>query len=125
VHIIPSFISNPKLAPSSGADTEEGGISLGWEDNVLPNENKLQENPATVRFWKDYNITWHYLDDIQPDSAEGRRIEAEEWRGRATLDGRVVREMRVGDSLALWARARQPNSINYVKKASVKIFWAI
>lgn len=92
---------------------------------LLPRSNKLQSNRARVSETQNVEITWHYLDDIQPDSEEAYGIERSKGRGRSTLDGHGVRELQVGDSIALWARARFPGWRNYVGRASVRIFWAV
>ncbi|KAJ5247013.1 hypothetical protein N7468_001996, partial [Penicillium chermesinum] len=70
-------------------------------------------------------IVWHYLDDIEPDSEEAGIIERTKGRGRETLDGRGVRELQVGDAIAVWARARFPNWTNIVYNASAQVFWAV
>lgn len=95
------------------------------DDLLLPRSNKLQSNGARVSETQHVEITWHYLDDIQPESEEAYEIERSKGRGRSTLDGHRVRELQVGDSIALWARARFPGWRNYVERASVRIFWAV
>lgn len=95
------------------------------DDLLLPRSNKLQMNGARVSESQDVEIIWHYLDDIQPESNEAYEIERKKGRGRFTLDGHGVRELQVGDSLALWARARFPGWRNYVDRVSVRTFWAV
>lgn len=95
------------------------------DDLLLPRNNKLQVNGAHVSENPNAVITWHYLDDIQPESSEAYEIERSKGRGRSTLDGHGVRELEVGDSIALWARARFPGWRNHVDQASVRIFWAV
>lgn len=109
-------------------DNERGQVKKDYaptDDLLLPRDNKLQVNGAHVREMQHRVITWHYLDNIAPDSEEAHHIERIQGRGRATLDGRGVRELAVGDSIALWARARFPGWINHVYQASVRVFWAV
>lgn len=95
------------------------------DDLLLPRKNKLKVNGCRVSESQNSIITWHYLDDIEPESVEAYEIERSEGRGRCTLDGRAVRELEIGDSIALWARARFPGWRNHVDYASVRIFWAV
>ncbi|KAJ5127453.1 hypothetical protein N7448_008232 [Penicillium atrosanguineum] len=95
------------------------------DELLLPRNNKLKVNGSRVSEPQNSVITWHYLDDVQPDSEEAYEIETSEGRGRCTLDGHGVCELEVGDSIALWARARFPGWINHVDFASVRVFWAV
>jgi len=107
---------------------ERGQEKLHYGPNdplLLPGDNKLKVNGCRVSQPQQSVITWHYLDDIQPESTEAYEIERSQGRGRFTLDGRGVRELEVGDSIALWARARFPGWRNHVDYASVRIFWAV
>ncbi|KAJ5628302.1 hypothetical protein N7490_010530 [Penicillium lividum] len=92
---------------------------------LLPRENKVQLNAKSKGDLQNNTIVWHYLDDIQSDSAEAYEIERTKGRGRFTLDGRYLRELEVGDSIALWARARFPGWTNYVYHATIRVFWAV
>ena len=109
-------------------DNERGEVTKSYapdDELLLPGNNKLQVNGKHVRDLQNVDITWHYLDDISPDSPEAYEIERTKGRGRFTLDGRYVRELEVGDSIALWARARFPGWANHVYRASVRVFWAV
>lgn len=92
---------------------------------LLPRGDKLQSNEAHVSSMQDHTIVWHYLDNVSPDSLEAEEVERTQGRGKLTLDGRGVRELEVGDSIAVWARARFPRWWNRVARARVQIFWAI
>ncbi|KAL4902532.1 hypothetical protein BDW74DRAFT_60307 [Aspergillus multicolor] len=92
---------------------------------LLPRGNALQRNRARMSRAKRHIISWHYLDDIASDSPEAGDIEHDTGRGRDTLDGKQVREMEIGDSIVIWARARFPGWVNYVNEVSVRVFWAI
>ncbi|KAJ5915410.1 hypothetical protein N7466_011343 [Penicillium verhagenii] len=107
---------------------ERGQVTQHYEPTdelLLPRQNKVQSNAKRSGHLQNNTIVWHYLDDIGSDSAEAFEIERTKGRGRFTLDGRFVRELEVGDSIALWARARFPAWTNYVSKASVRVFWAV
>jgi hypothetical protein len=109
-------------------DNERGQVRKHYteaDDLLLPRGNKLQVNGAHVGEMQHTTIVWDYRDDVEADSAEAHEIEKTRGRGRLTLDGRGVRELEVGDSIALWARARFPGWSNHVHRASVRIFWAV
>lgn len=107
---------------------EHGRVAMNYgphDEKLLPRDDKLVVNRAKVREPHGVEITWHYLDNVEPDSPEAHQIEDTQGRGRCTLNGRVVRQLEVGESLALWARARFPGWTNYVHEASVRVFWAV
>lgn len=109
-------------------DNEHGQVRKHYgpdDENLLPGDNKLQVNGTRVSERQNVEITWHHLDNIKPDSSEAYEIERTRGRGRFTLDGRGVRELEVGDSLALWARARFMGWTNHVYQANVRVFWAV
>lgn len=72
-----------------------------------------------------YTIVWNHLDNIRADSSEAEEIENSQGRGRATLDGSKVRELEVGDSIAVWGRARFGGWSNFVIRLSVRVFWVV
>lgn len=92
---------------------------------LLPRGNCLQRNRARTQPGKRHNIVWHYLDNIAPDSPEASDMEHDTGRGRDTLGGKQVREMEVGDSIMVWARARFSGWVNYVDELSIRVFWAV
>lgn len=109
-------------------DNEKGETTIPREPDdplLLPSEHKVQVNGARVSEIQDVEIVWDSQDDIQPDSPAAIDVEQAKGRGRATLDGQFVREMQVGDSIALWARARFPGWSNHVYHASVTVYWAV
>ncbi|KAJ5600011.1 hypothetical protein N7450_001078 [Penicillium hetheringtonii] len=109
-------------------DDEGGRVKKHFEPSdahLLPRSKQVQMNGARVSETQDREITWHYLDGIEADSTAAHDIERRLGRGRYTLDGRVVRELEVGDSIALWGRARFGQWANHVFEASVRVFWAI
>ncbi|WEW61874.1 hypothetical protein PRK78_007371 [Emydomyces testavorans] len=95
------------------------------EANFLPSEHKLCCNKVATGDPHTHRVVWHYLDDVEPESAEASEVELAQGRGRATLNGRMVREMGVGDEVCVWARARFPGWVNYVDELSVRVFWAV
>ncbi|KAL4927890.1 uncharacterized protein BDV17DRAFT_265388 [Aspergillus undulatus] len=92
---------------------------------LLPRGNALQRNRARRSRAKRHRIVWHHLDDIESDSPEAAELERDSGRGRETFNGKQVREMELGDSIVVWARARFAGWVNYVDEVSVRVFWAV
>lgn len=70
-----------------------------------------------------HHITWDYLDD--PDVLSGADIGEDGNSLRPATKGSLVRDMRVGDTIALWARSRCWAWDNNVQRASITVSWAI
>ncbi|KAG0157375.1 hypothetical protein PDIDSM_4560 [Penicillium digitatum] len=109
-------------------DNERGQVRKHYTEAdalLRPRDNRLQVNGAHVSDMQHNKIVWDHRDDVQADSPGAFEIEKTLGRGRLTPDGRVVRELEVGDSIAIWARARFPGWSNHVHQASVRIYWAV
>jgi hypothetical protein len=92
---------------------------------LLPQPNTLQCNALAFGGPITHEITWSYLDSLDADSDRARQLAESSGRGRETMNGEFVRQMKVGDSVALWAKARFPGWENNVHNAEVKVFWAV
>ncbi|KAL2824504.1 hypothetical protein BDW59DRAFT_147440 [Aspergillus cavernicola] len=92
---------------------------------LLPRDNALQVNRARIYQAKRHTIVWHHLDNTPADSADAEELKHSQGRGRGTHSGKQVREMELGDSIIVWARARFPGWTNYVDELSVRVFWAV
>ena len=46
-------------------------------------------------------------------------------RGSETGDGSFVRDLRVGDVVTVWAKARYPGWVNTVRRVQVDVYWAV
>lgn len=127
VETIPSTQQESSETDETTADSSEPQVR-SFDHGVpgfLPTGDKLQANKAAVRETQQYTITWHHLDAIEPGTPEAEEIERERGQGRATLDGRRVREMGLGDSISVVGRARFGGWANHVERLSVRVFWAV
>lgn len=70
-------------------------------------------------------VTWLYTDNISPDSDEAKKIDEEEGRGRGTLDGSYVRNLKLGDVITVWGKARFGGWANHVEKVKIDVYWAV
>ncbi|KAF7161751.1 hypothetical protein CNMCM6106_008904 [Aspergillus hiratsukae] len=128
IHAIPQKGSNQTDSQASAEPSGQAGSQepIGPQhSHFLPGPRKLQMNKTAVKQTQEYTITWHYRDNIQAESADAEEIERSQGRGRATLDGNIVRALSVGDSIAVWGRARFPGWSNHIEFISVRIFWAV
>ena len=84
----------------------------------------LQRNLVAQRSWRDYEITWSYLDSTSPETDAGQAL-AETGRGRGTGTGELVRGLKMGDVVSVWAKARFPGWTNHVERIKIEVYWAI
>lgn len=121
---------------------------------LLPGVDRLQSNRVATSAWTEYNIVWSWTDskedwDVEEAAAEaedtidatnsidgagdGDEAEAEAvvhplekiGRGSETGNGEFVRNLRVGDVVTLWAKARFPGWVNMVQRAEIDVYWAV
>ncbi|KAG9229529.1 hypothetical protein BJ875DRAFT_387174 [Amylocarpus encephaloides] len=90
---------------------------------LLPERTCLQKNLTSTKFATKHEIIWRATDNIQPDSQEGDQLE-EQGRGRDTLNGEFVRNLKMGDIITVWAKARFPGWCNVVESVKVDVYWA-
>ena len=84
----------------------------------------IQKNKTATREWQQYKVTWSHLDQIKADSDEGRELE-EKGRGRESGDGSFVRDLKMGDVITLWGKARFGAWINHIETAQIDVYWAV
>jgi hypothetical protein len=70
-------------------------------------------------------IIWSRDDDItNPESSEATELE-KIGRGKLTGNGEFVRNMRVGDVVTIWAKARFGGWYNNVDDLQIDVYWAV
>lgn len=97
-------------------------------------QNVVQQNYQGDAISRQHIVTWRYDDTFDMDSTEGDRILAETG---SHLNGDFVRQLESGESILLWARARnRPRNllngkddadpcINVVDRVRMHVFWAV
>ncbi|KAJ4263461.1 hypothetical protein NW762_006280 [Fusarium torreyae] len=85
----------------------------------------IVRNKTAHRAWQDHVITWSYLDDIQPESEAAVKLSSEEGRGEETGDGWFVRDLKLGDVITVWAKARFGGWVNHIEKVKIDVYWAV
>jgi hypothetical protein len=90
-----------------------------------PGLDCLQRNRTGTRDTKEHVITWSCTDNVMdPDSIDGKKLD-EEGRGRATGNGEYVRNLKVGDVVTVWGKARYGGWVNYVEEVKIDVYWAV
>jgi hypothetical protein len=102
----------------------ESTPSYNYNHNFKSTGNRLQSNRTANRDVKEHVITWANDDFIDPMSSEGDRLEAE-GRGRWTGNGDFVRNLKVGDMITVWAKARFPGWLNMVEDVKIDVYWVV
>lgn len=125
--------SGPGSAPETGAAGSEGA-SAGDAERTEPrlfsaaylteHRYEAQYNVQSQSQMTEHVFEWRWTDDTPAEGPGGDALAAV-GRGRATGDGRFVRELRLGDCVSLWARARYPAWRNHVETASVEVYFAL
>ncbi|KAK6594584.1 hypothetical protein H4I96_10315 [Botrytis cinerea] len=89
-----------------------------------PDNKILQKNKTATRVFEDHKITWRFNDDVHPESPEADELEAQ-GRGRETGNGEFIRNLKIGDVVTLWAKARFPGWANTVEDVGMDVYYAV
>ncbi|KAK7433327.1 hypothetical protein QQZ08_000266 [Neonectria magnoliae] len=113
------------LHPTLEADPEHEG-KFKYNHPLTHNENyEIQRNKTATRAYQDHVVTWSYSDNVKSTSQAAMEIDEEQGRGRGTLDGSFVRNLKLGDVLTIWAKARYAGWSNNIEKVKVEVYWAV
>ncbi|EPE35268.1 hypothetical protein GLAREA_10965 [Glarea lozoyensis ATCC 20868] len=91
---------------------------------LLPGRTCLQKNLTASNTWQDHVIEWRATDNIHEESPEADALE-EQGRGRASLDGEFVRNLKIGDAITVWGKARFGGWSNIITDVNVDVYWAV
>ena len=90
-----------------------------------PGLDCLQRNKTATKATTEHVITWSCDDNVMdPDSIDGKKLD-EAGRGRATANGEFVRNLKVGDVVTVWGKARYGQWVNNVEEVKIEMFWAV
>lgn len=73
---------------------------------------------------KTHVVEWAWTDDINPESDGGMELKAK-GRGRGTGDGHFVRDLKLGDVITIWGKAKFPAWVNHIEKVKIDVYWAV
>ena len=103
----------------------------GWrrgpiDHPYLPHSHTLQKNRTTTGEFEEHEIVLSWKDRVDPESEFAIEVvEGKMGSGKEVLNGELVRNLRVGDVVTVWARARFPGWMNVVDKVEIKVYWAV
>lgn len=106
------------------ANDGDGEPRYVFEHPLNPTGTVLQKNMTATRPAKEHIITWSCDDNIRPDSKEAQELE-KVGRGRETGSGEIVRNLKVGDVVTVWAKARYGGWVNHVEEVKIDVYWAV
>jgi hypothetical protein len=90
-----------------------------------PGMDCLQRNRTATRDTTEQVITWSRTDDIMdPDSVDAIELD-KQGRGRQTGNGEYVRNLKVGDVVTVWAKARYQGWVNTIEEVKIDVYWAV
>lgn len=96
-----------------------------FEHPLLPTSKCLQKNLTATRESLEHKIIWSCHDDVlDPDSMAAQALE-DQGRGRETAKGDYVRDMKIGDIVTVWAKARFPGWVNVVETVQIDVYFAV
>lgn len=95
-----------------------------FKHELLPSTMAIQKNATAMRDTREYKVTWSFDDNVVTDSLDASELE-KQGRGRETGNGEFVRNLKVGDVVTVWGKARFPQWINHVEEVKIDVYWAV
>lgn len=118
-----SEIPVSSLRPVWPETTEDGPDSRRYDHGLHATPNhKIQCNKTASRQTQEHVVEWRHTDNVDPELSGADELELA-GRGRATGDGEFVRNLRLGDIVTVWGRARFGGWQNQIKKVELKVYW--
>lgn len=113
------------MIPPVQADPD-GNSELTFHHPLAANDDLLiQSNASADRNMKEHRVVWSYDDSIDPENVEAASKLEEVGRGKATGNGKFVRELKLGDVVTVWAKARFPGWANFVDSVKIEVYYAV
>ncbi|KAI0172556.1 hypothetical protein GGR52DRAFT_545153 [Hypoxylon sp. FL1284] len=123
---IPTCAVRPVWPPVESDDYRNPKVQ--YQHELLPDEDHLiQRNKHAEKSWQHHHVEWSWDDDIDPDGADSSAVQELEDAGRGvgTGNGEFVKNLKYGDMITVWGRARFPGWSNNIQKVEVKVYWAL
>jgi hypothetical protein len=103
---------------------ENPKLLVDFRHRLNPGLDCLQRNRTATKTTTEHIITWCCTDNTDPDSVDGKMLD-EQGRGRETANGEYVRNLKVGDVVTVWAKARYGGWVNTVEEVKIDVYWAV
>ena len=91
---------------------------------LCPTDDVLQKNVCSQRRFTTHTITWSCDDSTDPESPTADEFDLQ-GRGKNTGTGNFVRNLKMGDCITIWAKARFPGWVNIIEKVEIDVYWAV
>lgn len=105
-------------------DDDNNGNKFEFYHALNPSQKALQKNVTAKRDVTEHIVTWSCQDNINPESVEAKKLEAV-GRGRETGTGDIVRNLKIGDVITVWAKARYAQWVHHVEEVKIEVYWAV
>ncbi|KUJ06346.1 uncharacterized protein LY89DRAFT_603447 [Mollisia scopiformis] len=109
---------------SNQTSSDDTNIQYHFHHEFIPNQDCLQKNLTATKNVQTHQVVWSCDDDTDPDSVFGQALE-DRGRGRATATGEFVRNMKIGDVVTVWAKARFAEWANTIEEVKIDVYWAV
>jgi hypothetical protein len=97
-----------------------------FHHELLPDpDHQIQSNVLADDQTKEHRVVWSRTDNIKSTSTQAHELLEEKGRGRGTGDGQFVRNLKLGDVVTVWARARFPGWVNHVESVQIDVYWVV
>jgi hypothetical protein len=103
------------------------GRTYAYNHTLHPRDDlKIQSNLTATKEPQEHRVVWSYTDDIDPErDVEAAEKLAEQGRGKATGNAKFVRDLKLGDIVTVWAKARFPGWRNHVESVKMDVYYAV
>ncbi|KAJ4416131.1 hypothetical protein N0V85_002399 [Neurospora sp. IMI 360204] len=124
-----------EVNPEDGREHHVEGTHT-FDFPLLPErETMIQCNEVANGQYHQYEVEWKWTDDMSSADFFDSGYGCEEGlienplpkmgRGQATGDGKFVRDLKLGDVVTVWAKARFGGWANYIKRIQVDVYWVV
>ncbi|KXX73252.1 hypothetical protein MMYC01_209905 [Madurella mycetomatis] len=126
-HQLPSLMLDDLSTVLPRVEWDQAKQEHVFKHPLLPCEDtKIQCNVVANDEARTHRVVWSYDDDIEPErDVEAANRLADEGRGKATGDGKFVCELKLGDVVTIWAKARFPGWKNIVEWVKLEVYFAV
>ncbi|KAI2634958.1 hypothetical protein GGS26DRAFT_551947 [Hypomontagnella submonticulosa] len=119
---IPTCAIRPIWPPVVANEGSNRNLRYNHELNPV-DDHLIQRNKHAEKGMQHHHVEWSWDDDIDPESLEADTL-VEAGRGAGTGNGEFVRNLKLGDMITVWGRARFPAWTNNIQRVEVKVYWA-
>lgn len=91
---------------------------------LMPSTNHIQRNVTANKETQTHTISWRFDDNVGQEDMKANELDVQ-GRGPASMNGEYVRDLKIGDVVTVWAKARFPMWVNTVEEVRIDVYWAV